>query len=356
MDTKKVALITGCGMDSKTLAHILLRKDYNVILTYRRNTQQDNEKLISLFNDDLVASPCANLSFEFCDITDQKSIRGCISSILARFGKIDEVYSLAAQSHVGDSFKHEFYTLNASGLSVFYLLETIRELTPKSKFYQASTSEMFGGDPKNNPFNENSPFECRSPYAISKMLAYNWVKYYRQTHGIFACSGFLFNHSNIYRGYNFFIRHVTSSAAKIALGKIKAFSCGNIDHYRDEHYADFGCEAMWKLMQLDVPEDVVIGNGHANHGEEYLDNAFGYFNLDWKKYIVIDKDKFRPNEVVKLTADPSKAEKLIGWRKNRIPFKVHVDIMCRYDYDLESGKNPKRPNPLLQNKIVLHEA
>jgi GDPmannose 4,6-dehydratase len=268
----------------------------------------------------------------------------CIQNVLQKFDKIDELYSLAAQSHVGDSFKNALYTQHASGLSVYYILETLRELSPLTRIYQASTSEMFGGDPKNNPFNEKSPFELRSPYSIAKNLAYNWCQYYRQTYGMYISSGFLFNHSNYYRNYNFYCRHVTSSAARIALGKIDSFSCGNINHYRDEHFSDFGCEAMHKMLQLDFPEDIVVGTGTAHHGEEYLDLAFNYFNLDWKKYIKIDPDKFRPNEVVKLTADCSKAKELLNWNPNRIPFKDHIEIMCKYDYELESGQTPIRPD------------
>jgi GDPmannose 4,6-dehydratase len=341
---KKIALITGSGMDSKTLAHILLSKDYDVVLTYRRNTSQNIENIKSLFSGDLIKYPNSSLSFEFCDITDQTSVRECIQNVLLKFNKIDELYSLASQSHVGDSFKNALYTLNATGTSVYYLLETLRELSPKTKFYQASTSEMFGGDPKNNPFNEKSPFELRSPYSIAKNLAYNWCQFYRQTYGMFISTGFLFNHSNIYRNINFYCRFVTNSAAQIALGKMSKFSVGNINHYRDEHLADYGCEAMFLLLQLEQPEDVVVGNGIAYHGEEYLDLAFGYFNLDWKKYIEIDKSKFRANEVVKLTSDSTKAQKLLGWKPNRIPFKDHLHLMAKYDYELESGLVPVRPN------------
>lgn len=329
----KVALITGTGMDSKTLASILSSKGYKVILSYRRNSDKKIDEIKSLLND-------PNLDFEFCDITDEGSVNNLISLVLGKYGKIDELYSLAAMSHVGDSFKHPHYTLQATGLSVFYLLEAVRKLTPNTKVYQASTSEMFGGDPKNGPFDENSSFELRSPYSIAKGLAYSWVKYYRQTYDMFVASGFLFNHSNELRSPDFFIRKVTSSAARIALGKQDYLVVGNIDHYRDEHYSDYGCEAMWKMLQLDEPEDFVIGNGRANHGEEYLEYAFSSFNLDWRRYVKTDKSLYRPNEVVKLVSNPQKAIEKLSWNPNVISFKEHIGRMCKYDYFLENGGNP----------------
>lgn len=340
----KIALVTGSGMDSKTLTHFLLGKGYHVVMTYRRNSTFNEPELKGLFSEDLKNYFPCGLSLESCDITDFSSVKNCIENVLKTFGQIDEVYCLAAQSHVGNSFNNPIYTINATGMAAFNIFENLRNLSPKSKVYQASTSEMFGGDMKNNPFSEESPFELRSPYSIAKHLAYNWVKYFRQTYGMFICSGFLFNHSNIYRAKDFFIRHVTNSAARIALGKDSCFSVGNLNHYRDEHYADFGVEAMYKMLQLDFPVDLVIGNGHAQFGEEYLDYAFGYFNLDWKKYVKIDSSKFRPNEVIKLVADPRKAIDLIGWKPNRIPFKEHINLMCEWDYCLESNKPQKRVN------------
>jgi len=339
---KKIALITGCGMDAKTLTHFLLSKNYHVVMTYRRNSSSNPVDLKELFAEDLKNNPQSSFSLEFCDITDSASVAKCVELILGTLGEIDEVYALAAQSHVGNSFDNPVYTINATGMGAYNLFECLRHLAPKCRIYQASTSEMFGGDVKNNPFSEKSPFECRSPYSVAKNLAYNWVKYFRQTYGMFISSGFLFNHSNIYRGHDFFIRHVTSSAAKIALGKIDFFTVGNLKHYRDEHLSDFGVEAMYKMLQLDFPIDLVIGNGNAQFGEDYLNYAFGYFNLDWTKYAKFDQNKIRPNEVVKLVADPRKAVETIGWIPNRIPFSDHIKLMCERDYDLEKGLKHKR--------------
>lgn len=342
--SQKLAIVTGTGMDSKTIAHLLLSKNYHVVLTYRRNTKQIVEEVSALFDSDLRDRPLSKLSFQFMDITDAASVRNGIREIISKFGEPVELYSLAAQSHVGDSFKHETYTLFATGVSVFYLLDACREFCPKVKFFQASTSEMFGGDPKNCPFDENSPLEFRSPYSIAKNLAYNWLQYYRQTYGMFCVTAFTFNHSNIYRHNSFFARKCSSYAAKIALGKADKITCGNIDHWRDETYADFCVEGMHSLLQLDKPSDVVLSSDICYHGEQFLDYTFGYFNLDWRKYIQIDNSLKRTNEVVKLVGNSSKAQKLINWKPQRMPFKKHMEIMAQYDYELESGKVPMRPD------------
>lgn len=343
----KLALITGTGMDSKTLTHILLSKNYHVVMTYRSNSKQNVDEIKKIFVEDLVKHPSSKLNFEFMDITDVSSVRNAIKNIINSHGNIDELYSLAAQSHVGDSFLNAEYTMKASGLAVYYLLECCRELCPNVHFYQASTSELFGGAPENCPFTEKSPFECRSPYSIAKNLAYNWIKYYRQTYNMFACSGFLFNHSNMYRKNTFFIKKVTSAAAQISSGKLDKLLLGNLDHWRDEHFSDFGCEAMWKMLNNPLgPRDYVICNNECHHGTEYLDLAFGYFNLDWHKYVAFDEQFKRPNEVVKLVGSSSLAENEIGWKPNRMPFKNHIDIMCEWDRQVENGEKTIRKDVL----------
>lgn len=342
--SRRVAIITGMnGMDAKTLTHFLLKKGYKVILTYRRNTSQDINNIKLLFDRELKENSQSSLEFEFMDITDQNSVRLCIKGILNN-NIINEFYNLAAQSHVADSFLNPLFTIQTNGVGVYYILETLRETSPQTRIYQASSSELFGGDPKVKMFNENSRFECRSPYSIGKLVGLNWVRYYRQTYGMFAASGILFNHSNIYRNRSFFIRKVVSTAAKIALGKENQIKLGNLEHYRDEHYSDFGCEIMWRILQQNKPDDYVVGNGVAHAAEEYLDITFNYFNLNWKKYLIFDSKFVRPNEVVKLTSDPSKAEKELGWRRNRISFKDHIELMCAYDLKLEMGECPIYPN------------
>jgi GDPmannose 4,6-dehydratase len=341
---QKLAIVTGTGMDSKTITHLLLSKNYHVVLTYRRNTKQILEEISALFSADLIKYSESKLSFQFMDITDASSVRNGIREIVKNHGQPVELYSLAAQSHVGDSFKNETYTLFATGVSVFYLLDACREFCSNVKFFQASTSEMFGGDPKNCPFNEDSPLEFRSPYSIAKSLAYNWIKYFRQTYGMFCVTAFTFNHSNVYRHSSFFARKCSSYAAKIALGKADKIVCGNIDHWRDETYADFCVEGMWRLLQLESPEDIVLSSDICYHGEQFLDYSFGCFNLDWREYIKIDDSLKRPNEVVKLVGSSKKAQKLINWNPQRMPFKKHMEIMAQYDYELESGQVPVRPN------------
>ena len=343
----KVALITGAtSMDGRTLTHILISMGYKVILTYRRTANLDLEDTKKLFIDDLVLYPESSLDFIFMDIVDQSSIRLAIRSILEnpKYGKIDEFYNFAAQSHVYESFKNPDYTMKASGISVFYMLEAIKELSPKTRFFQACTSEMFGGNPDRCPFDENSPFECRSPYAIAKRVSYDWITYFRQTYGLFACAAFCFNHSGIYRGPEFFIQKCCLAATRIYLGKQKELVLGNLDFERDESLADFCVEAFWKMLQLDKPEDFVVGRGKSFSGEEFLDVIFSHFSLNWKKYIKQDKSLFRDNEVVKLVSNPSKAIKILNWNPERISLKDHTWIMSQYDYQLELGQKPIRPD------------
>ena len=345
----KIALVTGAtSMDGKTITHLLLSKGYKVILTYRTNAHLNLNDIRDLFIDDLANNPDASLDFVIMEITDSISVRLAIRSILEdpKYGKIDELYNFASQSHVGNSFKNPSYTMQASGISVFYILEAIKEFTPKTKVFQACTSEMFGGDPKNCPFDEKSKMEARSPYAIAKRVSYDWVTYFRQTYGLFACAAFCFNHSNIYRHSSFMIQKCCLGATRIALGKQKEVIFGNLDFERDESYSDFCVEAFWKMLQLDKPEDFVIGRGEAFKGEQFLEESFGYYNLDYKKFVKQDKSFFRDNEVVKLLSNPDKAIKLLKWNPNRISFKKHIELMCEYNHSLESGNKPIRKNVL----------
>jgi len=328
----KIAVITGSGQDAKTLTHFLLLKNYRIVLTYRRNTSFNPELLLELF------SNSSNVELINIDHSDETSIKLGLNKVLEKYGKINEIYHLGASSNVGDSFLSPESQISGNGQSAFYLLEWIRCNSVRTKFYFAATSECFGGDPKRVPFNENSVLEPRSPYGISKVLGYNWTTFYRQTYGLYACSGFLFNHSNHYRHPSFFIRRITQSAARIAAGKLDKITLGNIDFWRDETYADFMVEMMWKMLNNPLgAKDYVVGNGVCYSGEEFLVNAFSYFNLDWRKYVVIDKDRFRPNEVVKLAADPTSVVKDLGWIPNRITFKDHVGAMCFVDEQLERG-------------------
>ena len=210
--------------------------------------------------------------------------------------------------------------------------------------FSGNTSELMGGEPSRCPFDESSEYECRSPYSIGKELGTRWVKYYAQTHGMFATYGILFNHSNCTRGKSFFIRKLTNIAARIALGKEKEAVFGNLQFARDEHWSDFGVEMMWKMLQREKPETYLICRGKATTGEEFLDAAFGYFNLRWQDYVKFDVNLLRPNEVVKLVGNPQKAIDDLGWRPDRMSIEQHIGLMCRYDYDLEGGGKPERPD------------
>lgn len=336
---KKIAITVGIsGMDCESLSHFLLNKNYTVIGTYRKNTQLNLENLISGYPID------SDLHLEFCDITDFNSVSNLFEEVLNKYGKIDEIYLLAAQSHVGNSFHSAESSVLTNGMSAYNFLENIRLKTDKTKLYFAATSELLGGNPERCPFDESSEYECRSPYSIGKELGTRWCKYYYQTYGIFATYGILFNHSNTSRGKSFYIRRVTNSAARICLGKQNDLSLGELNFYRDEHWSDFGVEMMWKMMQLDKPETFLICKGEGFHGTQFLDEAFNYFNLDWKKYVIFDKSKIRPNEVVKLVGSCEKAKKILGWNPNRMSFKDHISLMCKYDYELESNLSPIRPN------------
>jgi GDPmannose 4,6-dehydratase len=342
----KIAWISGVGMDSKTLTHILLSKNYKVILSHRRNTVLDTLRVRQLFIDDLIKYPESSLEFVYMDITDQTSVEEAVLEILKTNNKIDELYHLAGFTHVGDSFKNPMLSVITNGHSAYFILEALRKHSKSTRFYFANTSECFGGDPKNCPFQENSPQELRSPYSLGKNLGANITKYFRQTYGMYACFGWLFNHSNIYRHDSFYFMKTIRAAAKISLGKQNELKLGSLDFYRDEHLSDFGCEVMWKMLNNKKgPINYVVGNGKCNHGEEYLDLAFNYFNLDWKKYVKLDESFLRPNEVIKLQADATKAIEDLDWKPNRITLKEHVDLVSDYVYKQETGKKLDRINP-----------
>jgi len=343
---QSTAVITGANsMDGKTLAHFLLNKGYKVILTYRRNTFFDELSLRKIFVNDLLANPNSSLFFEPCDISCHSSVKACILSVLEHHGHIDELYLLAANSHVGDSFRNKELSIQTNGQSVYFFLETLKNHSRDTRTYFAATSELVGGI-DSGTFDETCLWNPRSPYAIGKELGARWVNFYRDSldANLFACYGVLFNHSNTYRSQDFAIRKITNTAAKIALGKTDKLTLGHLDWARDEHWSDFGCEAMWKMLQLDSPDNFVVGNGECHWGEEFVESAFSYFNLDWKKHVVFSDEFKRPNEVVRLISNPVKAEAKLGWIKNRISFKKHIELMCDYDYQLESGQTPIRPD------------
>ncbi len=343
----KIAVISGAGgMDAKTLTHFLLKKSYRVILTYRRNSYFDEQNIRAFFAQDLINNPKARLHCEVCDIADQNSVNNCLATILRNYSYIDELYMLAANSHVGESFHNKDSVILVNGQSYYYFLEFLAKNSSKTRVYGALTSEVAGNVPDGFLFNEDTCWSPKSPYGYAKQLGSNWIKLYRESKdaGLFACFGILFNHSNQYRSKDFFIRKVTNSVARIELGKQTELKLGHLDFYRDEHWSDFGCEAMWKMLQLNEPTDLVIATGKTYSGEEFLQQAFSFFNLKWQDYVKFDKSLLRPNEVPRLIGDSSKAQKLINWNPNRMPFQNHIELMCTWDYQLEDRRNPIRPN------------
>jgi GDPmannose 4,6-dehydratase len=259
-------------------------------------------------------------------------VRECLSNVQRKFGGIDQIYLIAAMSHVGNSFSQKEYSIMANGQSCYYFLEWLKQNSKNTRTYFAGTSELAGNVPEGTFFNEKNNWNPKSPYALGKQLGVGWIKLYRESldSQLFACFGILFNHSNYFRSEDFYIARVCSYAAKIAHGQEKELTLGNLNFWRDEHFSCFGVEMMTKMLEQDQPEDFVVGAGKTYHGEEYLDEAFKYFNLDWKNYVKIDDDRKRPNEVVRLIADSTKAQEKLGWNPNRMTFQQHIGEICNF--------------------------
>jgi len=321
----KTAIITGItGQDGSFLAELLLKKNYKVVGLIRRSAMEDKK----LYNIDHILNNNM-LILENGDITDSSSVWRIIDKY-----KPDEFYNLAAQSHVGASFTtpESTFQINASG--VVNCLEAIRNICPNAKFYQASTSEMYG-DNSNAPQNENTPFSPVSPYACAKVAAHNLVVNYRKAYGLFACSGILFNHESERRGEQFVTRKITKAAARIKLGLQNEIRLGNLEAKRDWGYAPEYVEGMWMMLQHKIPDDYVLATGETHTIHEFIDCVSDVSSLDIKKYIVID-DKFkRPSEVPLLKGDGTKAKKILGWKPKTSLLDL-AKIMYLNDYKKES--------------------
>lgn len=318
----KKALITGItGQDGSYLAEFLLYKGYEVHGIIRRGSTFNTERIDHIYQDP--HEPDARLFLHYGDLSDSEQIINLIYNI-----KPDEVYHLGAQSHVRVSFDLAEYTGNITGLGTTRILEAIRRSGNKIKFYQASSSEMFGTAPA--PQNEKTQFCPCSPYGIAKMYAYWMTKSYREGYGLFACNGILFNHESPRRGETFVSRKITRAIANILSGKQKKLYLGNLDAKRDWGFTPEYVEAMWLMLQQKKPVDYVIGTGEAHSVKEFLDEAFTYTNLKWKKYVEQDKHYFRPNEVNSLFADVSKAKKMLNWQP-KVRFKELIRIMVDAD-------------------------
>ena len=317
----KNALITGItGQDGAYLAKFLLEKGYNVFGTFRRTSLPNFSRLDYLGIKDKVEM----VPF---DLLDQSSIIQCLE-----YTDPDELYNLAAQSYVGASFEQPIATGEITGLGLTRVLDTVRTISPKTKFYQASSSEMFGGSDK--PLNEESPFLPRSPYAAAKLYAH-WVTVnYREAYDLFACSGILFNHESPIRGHEFVTRKITYTAARIKMGLQNEIRLGNIKAKRDWGFAGDYVEAMWLMLQQDKPKDFVISTGKTYSVEDFAERAFSKLDLNFKDYLVVDKKFFRPTEVEILLGDSSKAMEILNWNPVSTSFEELIDMMVQSDYSL----------------------
>ena len=316
----KNALIFGLtGQDGAYLSNFLLKKGYNVFGTFRRTSHRCFERLDEMGTFDQITRIKA-------DLADPSSIQSAI-----RQSQPDEVYNLAAQSFVGASFQQPILTSDITGLGTLRILDAIKENTPNVKFYQASSSEMFGNYPESK--NENSLFKPRSPYGAAKVFAHHITNHYREAYNIFACCGILFNHESPLRGLEFVTRKITYNLARIKFKKCEKFSLGNIYAKRDWGFAGDFVEAMWLMLQQDTPDDYVIATGESHSVEEFLTLACDYAELgDWHDYVEIDKSIMRPTDIDELLGDASKAKKQLNW-KPKMDFKDLVKHMMQHDLD-----------------------
>jgi len=328
----KKALITGItGQDGSYLAELLLSKGYEVHGIIRRASTFNTRRIDHVYHDPHNNGEPVHLYLHYGDVTASDSLLDVIYN-----AQPEEIYHLAAQSHVRVSFDMPEYTGDTTGLGTIRILEAIRKSKIKTRFYQASSSEMFGS--AKPPQNELTPFEPRSPYAAAKVYAYWVTRNYREGYNLFACNGILFNHESPRRGETFVTRKITRALAAILAGKQRHLYLGNLDSRRDWGYAPEYVEAQWLILQQEQPADYVIGTGEAHTVREFLDEAFGYVGLDWREYVRIDPRYFRPTEVDYLLADPDRAHQQLDWQP-RIRFHELVRIMVDADLEL-AGLTP----------------
>lgn len=336
----KRALITGLtGQDGSYLAELLLSKDYEVHGLKRRSSSFNTDRIDHIYRDSHEAG--ARLFLHYADLTDATSLAGVLADV-----RPDEVYNLGAQSHVKVSFETPEYTGEVVALGALRMLEAIRRTGLPCRFYQASSSEMFGSSPP--PQNESTPFHPRSPYACAKAFAHYCVVNYRESYGMHASCGILFNHESPRRGETFVTRKITRAVAHVKLGLQKKLFLGNLDARRDWGFAPDYVEAMWLMLQQDQPDDYVIGTGAMHTVREFAELAFAAANLDWKEYVSVDPRYYRPAEVDALQADFCKATRAFGW-KPKVHFEELVRLMVEADLKevqrtLEGGPAALRTN------------
>ena len=322
MSETKRALITGItGQDGSYLAELLLSKGYEVHGLIRRASTFNTTRIEHLYVDP--HDPNARLFLHYGDLSDAGQLTNLIYNLQPQ-----EIYHLAAQSHVRVSFDVPEYTGDISGLGLTRILEAIRRSGIKTRFYQASSSELFGDAPP--PQNEDTPFRPRSPYAAAKLYAYWMVRNYREAYEMFAVNGILFNHESPRRGETFVTRKITRAAARIKLGLQNKLYLGNLEARRDWGYAPEYVEAMWLMLQQDGPEDFVIATGESHSVREFLEAVFSQLDLDWREYVEIDSRYFRPTEVEALLGDASKARQHLGWQP-KVTFTELARLMVEAD-------------------------
>ncbi|CAB4335722.1 unannotated protein [freshwater metagenome] len=322
MGVKKRALITGItGQDGSYLSEFLLKKNYEVHGVVRPSSTLNTSRI-----DHLLKYPRKsheNVQLHFCDLSDHSRLLALLIET-----RPDEIYNLAAQSHVGISFDQPILTGEITGIATAALLDSVFRLKLDSKFYQASTSELFGNTPP--PQNEDSILEPRSPYAIAKLYSYFMTRNYREAYGLFAANGILFNHESPRRSERFVTRKITSTAARIAKGSIEKLYLGNLSAIRDWGYAPEYVEGMWKMMQHDRPDDFILATGVGTTVREFCERTFSLIGKNYEDFVVIDENQLRPTEVENLLGNFRKAEKSLGWKPDTDVNSL-IEIMLKSD-------------------------
>lgn len=327
----KKALITGItGQDGSYLAELLLSKGYEVFGIVRRSSSFNTDRIEHIYQDPHEAN--VKLRMFYGDLNDASSLNRILRDL-----QPDEIYNLGAQSHVRVSFDVPEYTAEVTALGTIRLLEAIRDVGLKPRFYQASSSELYG-KVLEIPQSEKTPFYPRSPYACAKAYAYHITVNYRESYDLFACNGILFNHESERRGETFVTRKITRAATRIKLGLQDSLYLGNMDAKRDWGHAKDYVEAMWLMLQQDQAEDYVIATGEQHSVQEFVEETFGSLDLDWREYVKIDPRYFRPAEVETLLGDSSKARRMLGWEP-KISFKELVRLMV--DSDLKIAQRER---------------
>jgi len=335
----KKAFITGItGQDGSYLSEILLEKGYEVHGTVRRSSSINTDRI-----DHLISKHSEDKKFNlhYGDLTDPNSVNNLVSKI-----NPDEIYNLGAQSHVAVSFVNPLFSTQTSSVGIIPLLECVKNLDKEIKFYQASSSEMYGGAERKK-LNENDQFDPKSPYAAGKLFAHNLTKIYRDSYQLFCSNGILFNHESPRRGETFVTRKITRAVTRIHLGIQKKLTLGNLDASRDWGYAKDYMEAVYMILQHKKPDDWVIATGETYTVREFLETSFTYFNLDWEDYVLQDSRYFRPNEVEYLHGDISKASKELKW-KPKTSFNKLVEIMLEEDLKLAEKEKVLINNNMLK--------